>query len=456
MFNKENFNDDIEISIEKVNFELKNNYSQLDKVISRKKEIEKVVSLELTKLKQKEEVEKYTEELRIDLENKNKELLAKDGELKTQETNLQNIVDEFKGTIRSVKDLEEEQLKVNGTLEKLKEDYLKAEKNFNNIKTIYDKENGNKSSLEKVTENAKLELEDALKLFKEKVLELGFENYNDYSSSRMTQVEIDELERDINKFNIDLSNAERVYNLSLEECKDLNKIDVRNIEEALEVKSNEKINLDKSEKEIYLRISQNKRIVGECINYSKLIEADEEKYKTVGKLAKVINGDNPRKISFERYVLAAYFEDIIEAANIRFSQMTCNRFELLRKEELGDKRKGQGLDLEVFDNYTGKSRDVKTLSGGECFKASLSMALGLADVVQSYSGGIQLDTMFIDEGFGTLDPESLDSAIECLIDLQDDGRVVGVISHVQELKDRIETKLEVSSTNKGSKAVFKV
>lgn len=104
---------------------LKNNYSQLDKVISRKKEIEKVVSLELTKLKQKEEVEKYTEELRIDLENKNKELLAKEGELKIQETNLQNIVDEFKGTIRNVKDLEEEQLKVKGTLEKLKEDYLK-------------------------------------------------------------------------------------------------------------------------------------------------------------------------------------------------------------------------------------------------------------------------------------------------------------------------------------------
>lgn len=456
IFNEENLKDDIEVAIEKVSFELKNNYSNLDKIINRKKEIEKVVSLELNKVKQKQEIEKFTEELRIELENKNKELLTKEGELKTQEANLQNIVSEFKGTIRSVKDLEEEQLKVNSTLEKLKEDYIKAEKDFNNIKTVYDKENGNRSSLEKVTENAKSELDDALKMFKEKVLELGFENYNDYSSSRMTEVEINALERDINKFNMDISNAQKVYNLSLEECKDLNKVDIRNIEEALETKNNEKINLEKTEKEIYLRISQNKRIIGECINYSKLIEADEEKYKTVGKLAKVINGDNPRKISFERYVLAAYFEDIIEAANIRFSQMTSNRFELLRKEELGDKRKGQGLDLEVFDNYTGKSRDVKTLSGGECFKASLSMALGLADVVQSYSGGIQLDTMFIDEGFGTLDPESLDSAIECLIDLQDDGRVVGVISHVQELKDRIETKLEVSSTNKGSKAVFKV
>ena len=136
--------------------------------------------------------------------------------------------------------------------------------------------------------------------------------------------------------------------------------------------------------------------------------------------------------------------------------MTNSRFELLRKEEVGDKRKGQGLDLEVYDNYTGKSRDVKTLSGGESFKASLAMALGLSDVVQRYSGGIQLDTIFIDEGFGTLDPESLDIAIETLIDLQDNGRVVGIISHVQELKDRIEVKLEVTSTNQGSKVEFRI
>ena len=136
--------------------------------------------------------------------------------------------------------------------------------------------------------------------------------------------------------------------------------------------------------------------------------------------------------------------------------MTSNRFELLRKESIGDMRKGQGLDLEVFDNYTGKSRDIKTLSGGESFKASLSMALGLADIVQAHAGGIQLDTMFIDEGFGTLDPESLDNAIECLIDLQNDGRLVGVISHVAELKERIDARLEISSTNKGSKAEFRV
>lgn len=456
IFSEDPFNNDIDISIDKANTELNNNQLKLSKVVSRKKEIEKVVSLEVSKLKQKQEIEKYTEDLRVELENKNKELLSKEGEVKSQEANLQNIVNEFNGTIRSVKDLEVEEHEIKISLEKLKDDYVKAEKDFNNIKTIYDKENGNKSSLEMMVHNISLELAEALELFKKKVFDLGFKDYNDYSSSRMTELEIDALEKDINKFNMTVSNAEKVYSLSLEECKDLKKVDIKSIEEALEIKNIEKFNLEKTEKEIYLRISQNKKILSECINYNKLIKEDEEKYKTVGKLSKIINGDNPRKISFERYVLAAYFEDIIEAANIRFSQMTCNRFELLRKEELGDKRKGQGLDLEVFDNYTGKSRDVKTLSGGECFKASLSMALGLADVVQSYSGGIQLDTMFIDEGFGTLDPESLDSAIECLVDLQDDGRVVGVISHVQELKDRIETKLEVSSTNKGSKAVFKV
>ena len=126
----------------------------------------------------------------------------------------------------------------------------------------------------------------------------------------------------------------------------------------------------------------------------------------------------------------------------------------LGKQEVGDARKGSGLDLEVFDNYTGKARDVKTLSGGESFKASLSMALGLADVVQSYAGGIQLDTMFIDEGFGTLDPESLDKAVEALVELQSDGRMVGIISHVPELRERIDARLEVSTTANGSRAEF--
>ena len=135
--------------------------------------------------------------------------------------------------------------------------------------------------------------------------------------------------------------------------------------------------------------------------------------------------------------------------------MTGERFILKRKEDKGKGTAQQGLELEVYDNYTGKCRHVKTLSGGESFKASLSLALGLSDVVQANAGGISLDTIFIDEGFGTLDSESLDNAISSLIALQKGGRLVGIISHVPELKERIEAKLEIKSSLEGSSAEFK-
>lgn len=180
----------------------------------------------------------------------------------------------------------------------------------------------------------------------------------------------------------------------------------------------------------------------------------EEKYGAIGGLARVANGRNPYNITFERFVLAQFLVDVIKAANIRLKKMTGHRYYLQKADSISDKRVAGGLDLEIFDEYTGKSRPVRTLSGGETFKASLSMALGLADVVQSMAGGVQLDTMFIDEGFGTLDPDSLDQAITCLIDLQNTGRVIGIISHVPELKERIPCRLEVSSTQNGSSARF--
>ena len=454
IYNEDNI-EDLNYSIEKVNNSIKVINEELNLLINKKTSMEKEISKEIEKNKRKKEIEIANENLTAELKDKNNELVIKEGEFKSQEANLENIIKEFNGEIKTIDTLEKEELNINKELDNIKESYNKAEKYFNDVKTIFDKENGNKNSLEAMVKTSEEELNIAVDNFKNKVIELGFEGYKDYSDSRLTEEEVDLLENSINQYNMKLSNSEKIYNISFEGCKDLKFVDVYSIEEELKIKNEDKIILEEKEKEIYLRVNQNGKILEDCKSFNKLIEADEKKYSNVGKLAKIINGDNPRKISFERYVLAAYFEDIITAANLRFSQMTCNRFVLLRKEELGDKRKGQGLDLQVFDNYTGKSRDVKTLSGGESFKASLSMALGLADVVQSYSGGIQLDTMFIDEGFGTLDPESLDAAIECLIELQGDGRVVGVISHVQELKDRIEVKLEVSSTNKGSKAEFK-
>jgi exonuclease SbcC len=136
--------------------------------------------------------------------------------------------------------------------------------------------------------------------------------------------------------------------------------------------------------------------------------------------------------------------------------MSRGRYELERTMDRARKNAAGGLDLEVFDSHTGVARSIGTLSGGEMFLASLSLALGLADVVQSYAGGIKLDTILVDEGFGTLDPETLDIALKALLDLQKGGRLVGIISHVPELKERIDARLEVSLTDKGSRAEFKV
>ena len=167
--------------------------------------------------------------------------------------------------------------------------------------------------------------------------------------------------------------------------------------------------------------------------------------------AKVASGKNQYRISFERYVLAAYFENILVYANVLLKRMSQGRYQLYRRDNRSKGAGKQGLDLDVLDMESGMIRDVKTLSGGESFKAALSLALGLSKMIQDYAGGIELNTLFIDEGFGSLDSQSLDQAINCLIDLQQDGKLIGIISHVSELKERIDQKIVLTRINKQTK-----
>lgn len=181
------------------------------------------------------------------------------------------------------------------------------------------------------------------------------------------------------------------------------------------------------------------------------IEKLERKYGIAGDVDALVNGKNTKSLKLEQYVLMAYFDDILKAANQRLAVMTGGRYELYRTEELRDGRQKNHLDMEVFDYYTGKKRSVKSLSGGESFKAALSMALGLSDIVQNYAGGIQIEVLFIDEGFGSLDEESLGQAIETLKKLSAKGCTIGIISHVAELKEKIEAQIIVEKSNTGSK-----
>lgn len=184
----------------------------------------------------------------------------------------------------------------------------------------------------------------------------------------------------------------------------------------------------------------------------------EEQVHRIMDLYDILRGHNQLKISFERYVQIEYLEQIVQAANERLKHMSSGQFQLLRSDRQETHGKQSGLGLDVYDAYTGQKRDVKTLSGGEKFNASLCLALGMADVIQSFQGNIRIETMFIDEGFGSLDEESLNKAIDTLIDLQKSGRMIGVISHVAELKAAIPAILEVEKQKEGysrTKFVFK-
>ncbi len=176
----------------------------------------------------------------------------------------------------------------------------------------------------------------------------------------------------------------------------------------------------------------------------------EQRYRVLGTLAEVASGQSGSKVSLHRYVLGALLDDVLAQASRRLSNMSGGRYQLLRKQDPNKRGRAAGLDLEVHDDYSGATRPVATLSGGESFLAALALALGLSDVVQAQAGGIALDTLFIDEGFGSLDSESLELAVQTLLDLQRAGRTVGIISHVRELREQFDVRIDLRTARDGS------
>lgn len=204
--------------------------------------------------------------------------------------------------------------------------------------------------------------------------------------------------------------------------------------------------------EINNEIITNKDMVDKVQNRLVTMENNQKKYLLYKGLSDTANGalTGKDKIDLERYVQGFYFRQVVNEANKRFVKMSNGQFELRYKEEAANLKKASGLELEVMDYYIGNTRPVSSLSGGESFKAALSLSLGMSDVIQSYAGGIEVNTLFIDEGFGSLDSDSLEMAINVLVGLSDGNCMVGIISHVDALKDKIENQIEVIKTNAGS------
>lgn len=181
----------------------------------------------------------------------------------------------------------------------------------------------------------------------------------------------------------------------------------------------------------------------------------DAKYAWVRSLSDTASGNlnGKEKVMLEAYVQGEYFDRIIARANLRFLMMSEGQYELTRKKQSDSNRSQSGLELDVIDHYNGSQRSVRTLSGGESFMASLSLALGLSDEIQSTSGGVRLDTMFVDEGFGSLDEDALSQAISALSSLTEGNRLVGIISHVAELKERVEKQIIVTKNKSGGSSL---
>lgn len=238
----------------------------------------------------------------------------------------------------------------------------------------------------------------------------------------------------------------------LADTKEINTDELRAKQNELRLKKTVSENV---EKETHSRIEANNKIKQNIVEQSEKIKMAEEKWTWVKSLSDTANGTvtGAEKVTLETHIQMAYFDRIIKRANTRLLIMTNNQYQLVRSKEASNKRSQSGLDLNVIDHYNGTERSVKSLSGGEAFKASLSLALGLSDEIQSSAGGIKLETMFVDEGFGSLDSNSLSQAMAALSSLAEGDRLVGIISHVAELREKIDKKIVVKKEVNGGSSV---
>lgn len=297
-------------------------------------------------------------------------------------------------------------------------------------------------------------LKQQQKEFNEKLSLSGFASKEDYVSSLADEETILKNREEIQSYRQECrSNDEMIVHLE-EETKRAKPEDIQKLKEKMQQAVLEKKELFATHARLESSLQSVKKGLSSLKEKNIHLNSLMERYSLLRDLDDAANGNNKKRLVFEQYVLASYFEDILKAANIRLRMMSSGRYELRRVKQISDGRSKDNLEIEVLDYYTGKYRSVKTLSGGESFKASLALALGMSDVVQAESGGRKVEALFIDEGFGSLDSESLEQACQALQSLVEKDRLIGIISHVPELTEKIGNQIQIRKTNSGSTAVI--
>ena len=291
-------------------------------------------------------------------------------------------------------------------------------------------------------EKALLEIGEKLKLLEEE--------------TKQEEKEIRDCEKEYRDCSVKLEKQKAAYSqlkASIRVPKQTELVDLSGFEAALSECERDRKQTAKEKERTGAALALNRQSLSTLKGHLEVKEKLETEYGVVRELERAAGGYNGRNLVFEQYVLSVYFEDILRAANRRLLKMSGERYELHRLERARDRRSRESMEMEVLDQYTGKRRSVKSLSGGEAFNAALALALGTSDVIQSYAGGIQVEALFVDEGFGSLDAEALEQAVAILTSLSGGSSMVGIISHVEELKEQIGSHILVEKTNQGSRIV---
>ncbi|GKV54663.1 nuclease SbcCD subunit C [Sporosarcina sp. NCCP-2222] len=395
------------------------------------------------------------EHLQIDKEAAERKLVDEQAILGKAQARYEQLVESVPPEYRDAAFLEQQIAALEKAKRELDELFSAVQKRYEESKERLTKAAATEQFSVQALEQLHFRKENAEKQFKGALQLAGFQSMEDYKEAVLTAQERKDLRNAIQEFK-QKAHATKEMILSLrQQVEGKAKSDITAIEAMTEeLKKEYEMALGNYHASVASEkaLSESK---GQLLKSSDNLVGLEKKIGKVSELYDLLRGQNRLKLSFERFIQIDYLERIVASANSRLREMSNGQYELIRSDRQEARGKQSGLGLDIYDAYTGQNRDVKTLSGGEKFNASLCLALGMSDVIQSFQGSVSIETMFIDEGFGTLDSESLQKAIDALIDLQRSGRMIGVISHVDELKAAFPAILEVTKSKEGySKTVF--
>ena len=447
-----------------INLSIKENKNEIHLLLEEtKNKINKIELIEKNLINKENEIENYKNKSSQLSESLNKEknnLAILNERITTIKNNLINNFSFTEDTFINIKDVHKKlQLELETTNQNLVTFKNDIESFYTNQKEISNLISGKneknillKNNLQETNKEINLEKEN----LENKLINSTLQNIQEVKENYLDEKEILNLENSIEEWNNEKNRLSTLIkekeNLSVKSREELDNKLIKYTDESQNL--NEKLDsLNSENTELNKKIFEIKTLKENFEKTEKQRKEISEKLTDYTKLYKVLSGNNKKKIEITSWILEMYLQEIISFANLRLNKISEGRYIMKVNTEKESNRGAKGLDIDVFDSFTGKSRPCNTLSGGETFMASISLALAISDTVQTKKGGIQLESLFIDEGFGSLDENSLEKAISILDEIRD-SRIIGIISHVGELKTRIKSSIEIEKTTSGSKIIL--